>query len=841
GDGRLKPTICAPGVNIQSALNDRDLGTNNSGETQMSGTSMATPTTSGTLALVRQYFTEGWYPSGTKSGSDSLTPTAALMKSVLMVGAVEISGAGSDFKNEGVYPNNSQGWGRVTLENSLYFNGDPSRLWIKDERGGVQTGDNITVKVQVKSAGVPLKIILVWTDAPGAIYSNPSIVNDLDLMVTGPNGTYFGNRFAGKNPGHSVKGGSFDRVNVEEGVLLPDAANGLIPGEYTINVIGLNVPTGPQPFALAVVGDIEGQATVASVTITPPAASVEVTKSAQFQARALDGAGNDVPGAKFAYTVTPATLGNASDLGNGSVSFTAGTKTGTGVLTAAAGGMMANASITVTAGPIVTLTVDPATISMAVKGTAPVRAIGKDQHGNDATPSSVAWSVSAGLDATVSGGSANENLVAGTKAGTGELTADAAGKIAKASVTITPGPAKSLEVPQKIEAVVGTTVDASARVLDEYGNEIATATASWTTASGLGTFSPSTGLSVKFIAGTKAGSAFFSVTSGTLTEVRELIVVPGPARRLEVPERIEAVAGTTVDASAKAFDEYGNEVPTATVGWATTSGLGTFSPATGLNVQFKAGPKAGNATFSVTSTGISVTGELLVVPGPPARIAVSPERVTLAPQGSAEVTATVFDQFENVIENATVTWEPPGFATLSSTTGERVSIRSEALGGAEGTLYARVGSVQASVPVKVDAFWTPDAFLRGGLSTMLFFLILLAIVGGIAGAAFVVRRRKRMNCPRCNSRNQRTSTLCSACGAPLHAGPTMPPLAPSQELSPGPMDPQYGGPPPQGWPPEGSGEAPPPPDDWQQGTSPPGGPEFAPPSQPEGPYQPPPP
>jgi hypothetical protein len=721
GDGRMKPTVCAPGSGIMSALNDNNLNSNNSGETSMSGTSMATPTTTGSLALIRQWYTEGRYPTGKKSPSDAMTPTAALMKATLIAGAVEISGTGSDFLNEGVYPNNSQGWGRVNLENSLYFEGDTSKTWVKDDRAGVQTGANLSFKFKVNGVNAPLRVMLVWTDAPGAIFSNPSIVNDLDLIVTSPGATYLGNNFAGKGPGHSVAGGSQDRVNVEEGVILPDAANGLVTGEYTVNVVGQNVPRGPQPFALVVTGDIEGQAAVAQVTIAPTTASVEVAKSAQFQARALDTAGNDVPGAKFTYTVTPASLGTASDLGNGSVSFTAATKTGSGILTATASGKTANATLTVTAGPIATLTVDPSSISIAVKGSAPVRAIGKDQYGNDATPSSVAWTVSAGLDATVSGGGASVNLVAGVKAGSGELTADAAGKIAKATVTIAPGPPKKLEAPDRIEAVVGSNVSVSARVLDEYGNEIASATANWATASSLGTFSPSTGLAVKF----------------------------------------------------------------------------------------KAGAKSGNSTFSVTSGALNKVGELYVLPGPPTKVIVTPATVSLDPQGSQALKARVEDQHGNEIKNATVKWEPPSFATVSPDLGLETTISSEAVGGAQGSLRAVSESAYVDVPVTVNPFWSPGAIGRGGLAATIFISILLAVIGAIGAGVFVAMRRRHVACPRCSTRNLRTAVNCFACGTPLGAG----------AVPPGPGGPP-GGP---GMPP--GGPVPPPPDDWSQPppqSSPPG-------------------
>ncbi len=50
----------------------------------MRGTSMATPMVAGGLLLIRQYFTEGWYPSGAPNSSCSYVPSGPLMKAVLL-------------------------------------------------------------------------------------------------------------------------------------------------------------------------------------------------------------------------------------------------------------------------------------------------------------------------------------------------------------------------------------------------------------------------------------------------------------------------------------------------------------------------------------------------------------------------------------------------------------------------------------------------------------------------------------------------------------------------------------------------------------------------------------
>ena len=70
-----------------------------------------------------------------------------------------------------------------------------------------------------------------------------NLVNDLDLEVTGPSGTFLGNVLSG---GVSVTGGSPDRLNVEEEVLIETPT----AGTYTITIRSINIPEGPQPFAV---------------------------------------------------------------------------------------------------------------------------------------------------------------------------------------------------------------------------------------------------------------------------------------------------------------------------------------------------------------------------------------------------------------------------------------------------------------------------------------------------------------------------------------------------------------------------------------------------------------
>jgi hypothetical protein len=241
-DGRVKPDITIPGQGIVSANNDGNIATNNCGRRTMSGTSMASPAAAGLSALIRQYYTDGWYPTGDPVPSDGFTPSAALLKATLV-------NSGTDMANVAAIPSNCQGWGRVLLDDTLHFSGESRALFVEDDTAGFPTGSSgqeRSFQLEVAS-GEPLKATLTWTDFPATPLADPTIVNDLDLVVTGPQATFLGNVFSN---GASVPGGAADRNDTVEQVLIANPQS----GTYTVTVRSFNVPAGPQPFALVVTG-----------------------------------------------------------------------------------------------------------------------------------------------------------------------------------------------------------------------------------------------------------------------------------------------------------------------------------------------------------------------------------------------------------------------------------------------------------------------------------------------------------------------------------------------------------------------------------------------------------
>lgn len=94
------------------------------------------------------------------------------------------------------------------------------------------------------------RITLAWTDYPGELAAAKALVNDLDLEVIAPNGTHYRGNAGVYTGGQCLRGGQWDACNNVEGVIIPDAPNGV----YQVIVRGINVPQGPQPFALAASG-----------------------------------------------------------------------------------------------------------------------------------------------------------------------------------------------------------------------------------------------------------------------------------------------------------------------------------------------------------------------------------------------------------------------------------------------------------------------------------------------------------------------------------------------------------------------------------------------------------
>ncbi|MFD3162991.1 S8 family serine peptidase [Herpetosiphon sp. NSE202] len=246
-DGRIKPDLVAPGTNIVSA---RSYGSGastlwgvhetNANYVYSGGTSMATPLVAGTVALIREWLaTEGLS-----------TPSAAVIKSIALNTTVDIApgqyGTGPTQEIPYNRPNSVAGWGRSNL--SFITKAAPYDLWVDDHAAGLSTGQTVSYNhttsqpLTVLTNTQPLRVMLNWTDPPASLAAAQQLVNDLDLVVIGPDGTrYYGNNQS-----------TGDRTNNLEGVII----NTPQLGAYRIEVTAHNVPIASQAYGLAVAGPL---------------------------------------------------------------------------------------------------------------------------------------------------------------------------------------------------------------------------------------------------------------------------------------------------------------------------------------------------------------------------------------------------------------------------------------------------------------------------------------------------------------------------------------------------------------------------------------------------------
>jgi hypothetical protein len=268
-DGRIKPDVVADGVNLLSSV----AGNDNS-YAYYSGTSMASPSTAGSLLLLQEYYSQLHSPNFMR---------AATLKGLVIHTADEAGPSpGPDYK---------QGWGLVNMKKAAEV--------IKSNN----TGHLIMERVLNNAATYSLPVVasgngtisatISWTDPKGDVEPvatalnnpTPKLVHDLDIVIKKGATVYKPWVLNPASPSAAATTGNNILDNVEK-VELPDVT----PGEtYTIEITHKNtLQRGSQAYSLIASG-VGGQPYCTSAPGSNAGAKIDSVSFANIQNKNVAG------------------------------------------------------------------------------------------------------------------------------------------------------------------------------------------------------------------------------------------------------------------------------------------------------------------------------------------------------------------------------------------------------------------------------------------------------------------------------------------------------------------------------------------------------------------------
>ncbi|MGM0453216.1 MAG: Ig-like domain-containing protein, partial [Thermodesulfobacteriota bacterium] len=491
------------------------------------------------------------------------------------------------------------------------------------------------------------------------------------------------------------------------------------------------------------------------------------TSSTSITADVIDSSGSAV--GKHSEVTFETTLGSfrndkqkyvartEDDSGSVTVSFKAGATQGTAEITASANGVKQKIEIELVESlspENIELSLTPASIRPGTD--AAVSAKVESRSGTPVPDVTVRFDVQSnasggefetGSETTDENGNAEVFYTAGSQEGTDELSATIDGTEQSDSIELNVDPSAamvgSVELVSNEQTVNGdanSQLPIEARVFDTEGNPISdlmvnfqtstgvfkrtfnSAADGWTNESGIAeaVFRP---------ADSQDGTAQIRASVAGISDEIELFIVPdsvvvGSVSLTSGAEQL-SVGGNPAAIRATVQDDEGEPIPGIKVDFTTTNGaltddgaaaedLTAFTGKKGIaEVTLESGNSPGNASVTATARGVSQSVEVPFVAGAPANVNVESAPDTLNPGDTAELTATVEDDYGNAVENEAVKFkitDNQSGASLENTTAE-TNVNGDATvtytaGSEEGsdqiTAVAQSNSTTGTVTVVVD-------------------------------------------------------------------------------------------------------------------------------------------
>lgn len=398
--------------------------------------------------------------------------------------------------------------------------------------------------------------------------------------------------------GNAVGGLTFTWDSTEGlGTVLP------IPADHRWATFDAGIRTGTD-LLTASTASVTGQATVtiiagglAAVRVTPNPVAVTAGGAQHFTAEAYDPFGNPISEVAFTWSASP-DVGTVSADGH----LTAATTVTSGIVTAGAGPVSGQAAVSIVPGPLASIRVSPASLSLSAGSGAGLAASGADAYGNAIEDLAFDWTASSGIIASLDALGRFAHYAAPTVVGPATIRVSSGGLTATVGVSVGPGPLAALTIqPPNPSVAAGGTLTFAASGADVYGNDLSDLDVSWTASAG--SFSEAGA----FTAPTTTGNVLVTASASGRQATTVATVTPAALDRIAVGLGVVTLeTGKATTLVAVGVDAYGNEVPGLAYTWTTSSG--TLTPSGDSRfAMFAAGATAGPTTITVSAGGKSTT------------------------------------------------------------------------------------------------------------------------------------------------------------------------------------------------------------------------------------------
>jgi uncharacterized protein YjdB len=401
--------------------------------------------------------------------------------------------------------------------------------------------------------------------------------------------------------------------------------------------------------------DPAGPASVESVEVTSPVASIVAGQTVQLSIVIKDQSGNALPDRAITWSSDNQTVATVSATG-----VVTALAPGSATITASAEDKVGRVTLTIAPVPIATLTLSPNPAEVRVGLTTQLTLIARDAAGNElgGRPAILVTS-----NASVAAIDANR-MVAGMSAGTATITATSEGKTATATVNVVPGPVTSVEITPQTANIQGsgTVYQFTAIARDASGAAVSGRAFTWMSADPLVAPVNSMGL----VTGRNPGGPVtITATVEGKSATARITVLPEPIATLTIsPNPVEVRAGFTTQLTVVARDAAGNVLGPRPVT------LSTSNPAVAtVDGLVLIGVSQGTATITATAEGKTATTTVNVGPGPIATVTVTPQNPQVREGATIRLFATTRDASGALVTARSVAWASSntGVATLDGT------------------------------------------------------------------------------------------------------------------------------------------------------------------------------